>query len=310
MCWPDSAGVGYGHAMPAEPKPLPAPTVRGAPYGYPSPACVLDLYLPASRPDGDPPPLIIAIHGGAFLMGDRSRDLAAVPELLALGWAVASIDYRLSGEALFPAAVQDCKAAVRWLRRHAGEHGYDPGRFAAWGRSAGGHLAAMLGTTASTRSRFDEVEPGIHGVSADEVSSEVQAVVNWYGPSDFGLMDAQTAELAPVGCPDEPQVHDLTTSPESLYLGGLVSTVPELVAESNPITHVRPATRLPPFFLAVGDQDCLVPHQQTLILADALREADVPVELHVLHGIGHGGPEFEAAMTPLAVAWLQAAFDD
>jgi acetyl esterase/lipase len=148
-------------------------------YGADSPNQVVDLYVPG---DTGPWPLIVAIHGGAFMKGNRTWELPHLPALLGRGYAVASVEYRLSSEALFPAGVRDVKQATAYLRAHAGELNLDPSFFAAWGRSAGGHLAAMLGVTSGRATEFDRE----HG------DSSVQAVVDWYGPSDFLAMDAIT----------------------------------------------------------------------------------------------------------------------
>jgi acetyl esterase/lipase len=263
-------------------------------YGTDSPNQVLDLYAP----DGDGPwPLIVAIHGGAFMRGNRGGELPHVPELLERGYAVASIEYRLSGEALFPAAVQDVKQATAHLRAHAAELNVDPSFFAAWGRSAGGHLAAMLGVTSGQPTEFD-------GQGGD---SSVQAVVDWYGPSDFLQMDAQFLALPPAGDVPPVQNHDEARSPESLWIGGPIQELPADAARANPITYVtRAVGPLPPFFLAAGTSDHLVPHQQTLILADALRAHGTPVALHILQDARHGDRRFEAELTQPAIDWLEA----
>lgn len=151
----------------------------------------LDLYLPEPenrRGDG-PIPLIIYIHGGAFMFGSKASPLMP-SRLLTTGIAIASLDYRLSGDAIFPAAQQDCKSAVRWLRAHAGEYNLDPSRFVAWGESAGAHMASMLGvTSASAGDESEEFEVGDHL----DVASAVAGVVAYYGPSDFLKMDQQVS---------------------------------------------------------------------------------------------------------------------
>ena len=261
-------------------------------YGADSPNQLTDLYVPA----GDGPwPLVVSIHGGAFMHGDRTGDLHAVPALLGRGYAVASVGYRLSGEAIFPAGVLDVKQAVAFLRARAAELNLDPSFFAAWGRSAGGHLSAMLGVTSGQATEF--------GRPGDD--SSVQAVVDWYGPSDFLAMDAQFAAGPPTG--ETPPVlnHDGPESPESRWLGGPIQELPDIAARANPITYVTSeAGPLPPFFLAAGTSDHLVPHQQTLILADALREHGTPVVLHVLKDAPHGGRRFESELTGPAIDWL------
>lgn len=268
-------------------------------YGTDSPNQVVDLYVP----DGSGPwPLVLAIHGGAFMAGDRKRELPHVPGLLEHGYAVAAVEYRLSGEALFPAGVQDVKQATAYLRAHAAELNLDPSFFAAWGRSAGGHLSAMLGVTSGQVTEFDGT--GFDGTGGGD--SSVQAVVDWYGPSDFLQMDAQFIAKPPAG--DVPPVmnHDEPRSPESRWVGGPIQELPEVTARANPITYISGATvPLPPFFLAAGTSDHLVPHQQTLILADALRAHGTPVTLHILQDARHGDQRFESELTRPALEWLE-----
>jgi acetyl esterase/lipase len=262
-------------------------------YGTDSPNQVLDLYSPG---EGGPWPLVVAIHGGAFMMGDRRRELQHLPALLGQGYAVAAVEYRFSGEALFPAGVRDVKQATAYLRAHAAELNLDPSFFAAWGRSAGGHLSAMLGVTSGQATEFDE--PG--------GDSSVQAVVDWYGPSDFLQMDAQFIALPPDGDVPPVQNHDEPLSPESRWIGGPIQELPQATARANPISHITGAgTPPPPFFLAAGTSDHLVPHQQTLILADALRAHGTPVALHILDGARHADQRFESELTRPAIDWLE-----
>ena len=225
----------------------------------------LDLYLPQG---GDKLPLIVYIHGGAFRMGDKSQGVPL--DCLEQGYAVASINYRLSGEALFPAQIEDCKAAVRWLRANAVKYRLDPDRFAARGESAGGHLCAMLGTTGGIK-EFDV------GENLD-ISSRIQVVVDYFGPTDFLQMDAHRL---PNG-----QVHNTPDSPESLFIGGPIQENKDKVAKANPITYVTKDD--PPFLIVHGDADPLVPHHQSELLAAALKAAGVPVTFYTAKGGGHG----------------------
>jgi len=266
-------------------------------YGTDSPNQVLDLYLPG---EGGPWPLVVAIHGGAFMHGDRRRELGHLPALRDAGYAVASVEYRFSGEALFPAAVRDVKQATAYLRTHAAELRLEPSFFAAWGRSAGGHLSAMLGVTSGQATEFDGA--GFDGGG----DSAVQAVVDWYGPSDFLVMDAQFIAGPPTGDVPPVQNHDDPGSPESRWVGGPVQELPEVAARANPISYITGAGNpRPPFFLAAGTSDHLVPYQQTLILADALRAHGTPVELHILPDARHGDQRFEAELTQPAIEWLE-----
>jgi acetyl esterase/lipase len=225
----------------------------------------LDLYLPK---DGASLPLIINIHGGAFRAGSKENGVPL--EYLAEGYAVASINYRLSQHAIFPAQLQDCKAAVRWLRANAKQYRLDPNRFAAYGSSAGGHLAAMLGATGDIK----DLEAGPH---LDQ-SSRVQAVVDYFGPTDFLQMDAHR--------PPNGMVHDTPDSPESQLIGGPIQENKEKTARANPITYVT--SNAPPFLICHGDADPLVPCHQSELLAAALKKAGVPVTFYVVKGAGHG----------------------
>ena len=225
----------------------------------------LDLYVPDA---GENLPLIIWVHGGAWRGGDKAHYTPM--EYLKGGYAGASINYRLSQHAVFPAQIEDVKAAVRWLRANAETYRLDPNRFAAWGSSAGGHLVAMLGTAGDV----DAFEVGANL----EVSSKVQAVVDYFGPTDFLQMDAQSL---PDGL-----VHDAPDSPESQLVGGPIQEHKDRVASANPITYV--SKNDPPFLIINGDQDKLVPYHQSVLLKDALEQAGVPVTLYKVEGGGHG----------------------
>ena len=239
----------------------------------------LDLYLPEGERSL---PLIVWIHGGAFRLGDKGDGVPL--EYVEQGYAVASINYRLSQHALYPAQIEDCKAAVRWLRAYAAQYGLDPQRVVAWGPSAGGHLAAMLGVTGHVRA----FEVGEHL----ERSSRVRAVVDYFGPTDFLQMDAHRL---PHG-----MVHDAPDSPESELVGGPIQEHPDRVAQANPIAYVRPDAA--PFLIVHGEVDPLVPHHQSELLVAALQEAGVEVSFYTVPGGGHGG------FTDPRVAILTRAF--
>lgn len=273
----------------------PTATKANVEYATTSPSQVLDLWLPTDA--SGPTPLVIHVHGGAFKGGDKAMVGAKVQPLLDGGFAVASVNYRLSGEATFPAGAQDVKAAVRWLRANAATYSIDPDRFAAWGESAGGNLVALLGTTSDQATVLDDPELGNAGVS-----SGVQAVIDWFGPTDFTQMDGQAAS-GEGGC-TSPELHDPAGSPESLWVGGAVQDTKELVAQANPITYVTTATRLPAFSIAHGDADCNVPFQQSKLLADALTAAGADVTLTVLPGAAHADPQFDGTLLQPTVAWL------
>ena len=225
----------------------------------------LDLYVPET---GENLPLIIWIHGGAWRGG--SKEHYTPMEYLKSGYAGASLNYRLSQHAIFPAQIEDVKAAVRWLRANAETYRLDPNRFAAWGSSAGGHLVAMLGTAGDVK----EFEVGENL----EVSSRVQAVVDYFGPTDFLQMDTHRL---PDGL-----VHDAPDSPESQLVGGAIQEHQDRVARANPVTYV--SKDAPPFLIVHGNKDPLVPYQQSVLLNDALKKAGVPVTFYKVEGGGHG----------------------
>jgi acetyl esterase/lipase len=233
----------------------------------------LDLVLP---PDSeDPVPVVVFLHGGGWRVGSRHSAGpgygAASPtpfeRLAQAGIAVASVDYRLSGEAVWPAQLHDAKAAVRWLRARAGELGIDPERIAAWGESAGGHLAELLGLTIDDAALEGEV--GITGPS-----SSVAAVAAWYSPSDIAALATDLGQD-----PGDPGTR------EALLLGAPAAAVPDVAAQASPITHVSAGG--PPFLLLHGREDRLIPCVQSERLHAALVAAGVEVEFELYDGADH-----------------------
>jgi acetyl esterase/lipase len=230
----------------------------------------LDLFLPGAPATARP--LVVWIHGGGWEQGSKNGGPGRA--LLNQGYAVASIGYRLSQHAVYPAQIEDCKAAIRFLRANAGEYGIDPARIGVWGASAGGHLAALLGTTGNIRT-FDV------GEHLDQ-SSAVQCVLDWFGPTDF-LHYGEP----PMKALDYPR------SVVSRLLGGTIRGNPEKARAASPFYFVHP--KAAPFLIMQGDQDPLVPLQQSERLDGALREAGVESHLEVLPGAKHGGSEFTSA---------------
>jgi acetyl esterase/lipase len=234
----------------------------------------LDVWVPASR---TPPPLVVWIHGGAWMFGDRRylpetlRPNQLFEELVTAGLAVATTDYRHALEAHFPAQLHDAKAAIRYLRAHADELGIDTTKIGVWGESAGGHLAALVGLTG----QHAELEGAI-GVLHQ--SSAVDVVVDWYGPADFALQPRErrtpeiTAQLPP----------EMLTPPEELLAGG---NDQHRLAIASPISYVTPAA--PPFLLIHGTADSVVPYQQSEVLAQALIDAGVSARLVPIDGAEH-----------------------
>jgi acetyl esterase/lipase len=273
-------------------------TESGVAYASTSPTQTLDLYLPAS--DGaSAAPVVVLIHGGAFRMGDSGMEAQLAQTLVERGFAVAAVNYRLSGEARYPAGAQDVKAAVRWLRANAEEYGLDSARFAAWGQSAGGWMASMLGVTGDQATIFDDDSLG-----NPEQSDAVQAVVSWYGPVDFATMDEQAADVA--ACGGQSQVHGTADSPESQWLGEAVDSSDQ-TASTDLTSYLASASGIPAFSLAHGDADCNVPAGQAQQLKDALDTAGASATLTILPGAGHADPAFDQTRTEPTIAFLEAA---
>ncbi|MGK5114145.1 MULTISPECIES: alpha/beta hydrolase fold domain-containing protein [unclassified Geodermatophilus] len=283
------------HAAPL-PRPVPGPGGTPVLLGLPYAAIPgirpleLDLHLPA----GGPAPVVVFLHGGGWRLGSRRAAGPAFPgstlfeQVAAAGIAVASVDYRLSGEAVWPAQLHDAKAAVRWLRARAGELGVDGDRVAAWGESAGGHLAVLLGLTAGDA--LLEGELGLTGPS-----SAVAAVAAWYPPTDLaGLPSDAGAD------PTDPATR------EAQLLGAPAVTVPDIAAQASPVTHVSAAA--PPSLLLHGEADRLIPCVQSERLAGALRAAGADVELHTYPGADHmwlGAPDAARDAADRTIAFLQ-----
>jgi acetyl esterase/lipase len=231
-----------------------------------------DLKLDLYQPDGPSAGLIVWVHGGAWRRGSRQDcDLRG---LTALGWTVASIDYRLSTVARFPAPVHDIKAAIRFLRTHAASYGYPPGRLVVAGSSAGGHLAALVGVTNGDRELEGTVGANPGG------SSDVQAVVVLYGASDLTTILAQST----------PHGLAMRVPALELLLGGQPEQVPALARLASPVFHVD--AHDPPLLLEHGDQDGQMPINQAHELVGAYERVGRPVVFKVLHGAGHGDPAF------------------
>jgi len=251
------------------------------PYASLSPTQKLDIYLPD---EGDEPfPVILHIHGGGFEIGDK-RDIHVLAYLKALrrGYAVVSVNYRLSGDAIFPAGLQDIKASIRWIRAHGNTYHLDGDRIAACGGSAGGNYAAMVCLTASV-TEFDDPRLG-----NTEHPCNVQAAVDMFGPTDFLKMDAQLDENG-----FGPGDHGAANSPESKYLGAKLADVPLKVELANPMTYIH--DHMPPLLIQHGRLDTMVPVQQSMIFVEKLEKYVSPdrFEFDILEGAGHGDPLFE-----------------
>lgn len=207
-------------------------------------------------------------------MGDKAGGSPLIP-LANEGYAVAVISYRLSQQAKFPAQIQDCKAAVRWLRANSAKYNIDPNHFGTWGGSAGGHLSALTGTSGGSK----EFEP-IGG--NDSVSDRVQAVCDLFGPTDLLKMNEQSGGRGGIK-------HDEARSPESRLIGGPIQENKEKAERANPLRYIT--KDCPPFLIMHGLGDDLVPIGQSEILLDALKKQGIEATFIKLRA-GHGTPEF------------------
>ena len=270
---------------------------------------LLDLYLPA-EPIRRPMPVIVFLHGGGWSGGTRTTGPDFKRYFARDGFAMASIEYRLTPSITFPANVEDVRTAVRWLKANAAAHGLDPDRVCLWGTSAGGHLAAVAGL--APRGMFE-------GPDNLNVTSAVSCVLDGYGPTRFDVMDSQAeAErpklqpavvtinvggargaappagaatgagargTQPAGGGRGPVPHDDPASPESRLLGAPVQSVAERVRAASPMTYV--GKDAPPFLIMHGLADSSVPHGQSVMLYEALKREGRDVTLRLIDGLPH-----------------------
>ncbi len=239
---------------------------------------ILELGMIKPRYNTGPRPLLIWLAGGGWEKQDRHMWIPMLTYYAERGFVVASVEYRLSHEATFPAPLEDVKTAIRFLRTHAEVFGIDPRKIAIMGESAGAHLAAMAATT-HAHHVFEK------GAWADQDDS-VQAVVDWYGPNDLALQN--------------PHAHNAGTA-EAKFLGGAAADCPDQVRAANPITYITEQT--PPFLILHGDADETVRIAQSELLYEALQKAGVPVDFYTLAGTGHTGLKF---MNPKVYAIILA----
>ena len=243
----------------------------------------LDLYLPAF--EKPPYPVIIWVHGGTWMYGDKNEDCLACQHLLGK-YAVASVNYRLDTEASFPSQIYDLKAAIRFL--HANSHKYklDGDRFGIWGVSAGAHLAALAGTSGDVK----KLE-GDEGFS--KYSSKLQAVCDWSGPTDFNTAQSQAPPYCKIKFTGQ-------SSPIWVLMGGKMDS--KSLAAASPVTYVSKDD--PPFLMMHGDKDDAIPPLQSQELYDALKKEGVDARYLLLPGFGH------ALGTPGQIDIVKQFFDD
>jgi acetyl esterase/lipase len=243
---------------------IPTTITRHADLEYARPggkSLLLDLYLPKNTTNATP--VIVWIHGGAWDSGDKVP--CPILKMGRLGYAIASINYRLSSVAPFPAQIHDCKAAIRWLRANADRYGLEANRIGVFGASAGGHLAALLGATANVPELEGDANPGY--------SSQVQAVCVLYPPTDLSQLSAS------------PDFLTATNNPVATLLGGPINQRQALADLANPIKHASRDDA--PFFILHGKRDKTVPEMQSILLYSALTKAGVRADFRSLNG-GHG----------------------
>ena len=229
---------------------------------------LLDLYLPTPVNN---PPLVLGSHGGGWKSGSRKG--VKMPWLPSEGYAVASISYRLTDKAIFPAQIHDCKGALRWLRANAEKYGYNADKVVVSGSSAGGHLAALMGTSAEV----DSLE-GTTGGNLEQ-SSRGQAVIDFYGATDFVLRSKT-----------QPKRANEESSVVYRLLGGGADKKTELAQLASAAWHVTPDD--PPFLVVHGDKDNTVLLAQSERIVEVYEEAHLPIELIIIEGGGHGGKGF------------------
>ncbi|MEM9482038.1 MAG: alpha/beta hydrolase fold domain-containing protein [Verrucomicrobiota bacterium] len=238
--------------------------------GTGNPRHTLDLFLPEARKSDEPLPLLVFIHGGGWRKGSKEGAGRRIAGFVSSGKYVGvAINYRLSDEAQWPAQIHDCKAAIRWLRGNAEKYGIQKDKIAVWGTSAGGHLVAMLGVSGDV----DELEGDLGDF--DDESSRVQAVVDYFGPTEFLTMGK-----------GEVIDHRSPTSPEGLLLGGAPAEKKEAALSASPVTHVTADDA--PHLIVHGDGDLLVPVQQSEKFDKLLDEVGVESTFLLIKGGGHG----------------------
>lgn len=239
----------------------------------------MDIYLPAN--DAATHPVVVVIAGSAWFGNDtkeRAFKTVGTP-LLKAGYAIVAINHRSSREAVFPAQINDVKAAVRFIRANAAKYRLNTYKIGIAGDSSGGHLSAMMGVSRNTDAHtIGDYTHSLEGAVGEypDARSSVQAVASWYGPTTFQKMNECGSEMD----------HDAPDSPESTVIGGPIQENDALSALADPITYVDPSD--PPFLLAHGDKDPLVPHCQSELLYEALQNAGVESRLIIVPGGEHG----------------------
>lgn len=250
----------------------------------------LDVFAPVSQ---TPLPTIIYVHGGGWNSGDRSLQSIQTRQI-GRGYAVATISYRFSQQAKFPAQIHDVKAAIRYLRANAAQFNLDTNNFALWGRSAGGHLAAV----AAASSAIGEMEDLTMGNPSQ--SSRVKAVLDWFGPVDLLRFSEHALSSCAASCPE------CANAPAGQLIGGDLRGLKIKTMRANPQHYIRNGESYPAFLVVHGTADCTVPPRQSQVLRDALFNVGADVTLTFVTGGAHGGAPFETAARQ---AEMDAFFD-
>lgn len=264
-------------------------------YSNESKTQTLDIYLPSV--DKSSYPVVIYAHPGGFRFGDKSMASAAIAKgILGNGFALVTVNYRLSGEARFPSAVQDFFAAIAYIKNNANNLKIDPNKIYLFGESAGANIVSLAGT-AYNDPEFRSL------IKNSKLNLKPSGVIALYPPVDFSKIDEM---LIAQGCDKQTANHNSAAGFESMYLGGALPDVPLKVKQTNPVTYVN--NHSANFFIQNGNEDCNVGNGQAKLLADALKKNNVYVEYSILNGAGHGGKEFEADNNVnLIVSFLKAA---
>jgi acetyl esterase/lipase len=265
-----------------------SPIFKDIAYASQSKSQNLDIYLPANGTGLYP--VIVWMHPGGFKAGDKDGS-ASIPlsvvdipnlfqPMLARGYAVVSINYRLSQEAIFPAVIYDVKAVIRWIRANAARYGFHVNKIATWGSSSGGYLAAMMATTTGIR-QLEDLSMG-----NSEYSSQITAAVDWYGPTDFLLLDTHHEQLG------QPIRAHSASSPESMCMGAPINTIPEKCNAASPLHYVNQGNS--PIYIQHGKGDLGIPYMQSMILAERMTEVigKDNVKFDLIEGVGHGDRVF------------------
>ena len=232
----------------------------------------LDLALPLKRKSDKQLPVIAYIHGGAWRAGSKNGGLNRLHDFIKTGeFAGVTIGYRLSQHARWPAQIHDCKAAIRWIKANAKKYGLDGDRIAVHGTSAGGHLVAILGTSAGVAAMDGEIGPHT------DQSTTVRCVVDYYGPTNFLRMNDFESRID----------HDAAGSPESQLVGGPIQENKKQTLTADPVSYVSKGDA--PFLIMHGTKDMLVPYNQSLLLHDALKKAGASSVFLTVKGGGHSG---------------------